>query len=83
MNVLETVTGVVAEVLEVDPAEVSPSARLVEDLGMDSVLAIDITTGLEKAYKIRVPEDRMPDYRTVSDIVAIVEELLASKGASA
>ena len=79
MDVLEKVTAVVAEVLELEPAEVGPDANLIEDLGMDSVLAIDVATALEKHYKIKVPDEQMEALTTPRAIAGIVETLLASK----
>lgn len=81
MTVLEKVTEVLAEVLEREPAEIAPDAQLAEDLGMDSVLAIDVTTALEKFYKIKVPDDRMDELATARAIAGIVEGLVAAKGA--
>jgi acyl carrier protein len=79
MDVLEKVTAVVAEVLELEPAEVGPDAQLIEDLGMDSVLAIDVATALEKHYKIKVPDEQMEALTTPRAIAGIVETLLAAK----
>lgn len=79
MDVLEKVTEVVAEVLELEPAEVAPDAQLIEDLGMDSVLAIDVATALEKHYKIKVPDEQMEALTTPRAIAGIVEALLAAK----
>ena len=78
MTVLEKVTAVVAEVLELEPAEVGPDALLVEDLGMDSVLAIDVATGLEKFYRIKVPDEQMEALTTPRAITAIVEALMST-----
>ncbi|MDB5101338.1 MAG: acyl carrier protein [Cyanobacteria bacterium RYN_339] len=75
MSIQAQVTAIVAEVLEADAATLSPTAGLVQELGMDSVLAIDIATAIEKAFKIKVPDQRLEEFATVGAIVAIVEEL--------
>lgn len=79
MTIIAEVNQIVAEVLEADPATLDPHASLVQDLGMDSVLAIDITTGLEKKFKVRIPEERMQDFESVQAIAQIIDELLRDK----
>jgi acyl carrier protein len=77
METLEKVTEVVAEVLEVDAAAVTPDADLIKELHMDSVLAIDIATALEKHYKVQVPDDQMDKLTSARAIAALVDRLLA------
>lgn len=79
MAVLQKVTEVVAEVLEVDSDTLDPDANLVRDLNMDSVLAIDIATLLEKHYQVQVPDERMDELVSVRAITTIVEGLLAAR----
>ncbi|HEY9724032.1 MAG TPA: acyl carrier protein [Oscillatoriaceae cyanobacterium] len=78
MSVLQKVTEVVAEVLEVDAATLDPDANLIKDLNMDSVLAIDIATLLEKHYHVQVPDERMEELTSVRAIAHLVEGLLAA-----
>ena len=46
---------------------------------MDSVLAIDVATALEKHYKIKVPDEQMEALTTPRAIAGIVGALLAAK----
>jgi acyl carrier protein len=80
MSVLDKVTEVVAEVLEVSPSELTPDADLMQDLNMDSVLAIDIATALEKFYKVQVPDESMEKLTSVRAIADLLETLLATSG---
>lgn len=79
MEILAEVRAIVAEVLEVSTETLAADALLVEDLGMDSVLAIDIATVLEKRFKVRIPEDRMREFKDVRAIAAILQGLLAKQ----
>jgi acyl carrier protein len=81
MDILEKVTAVVAEVLELEEADVAPDANLIEDLGMDSVLAIDVATALEKHYRIKVPDEQMEALTTPRAIATIVGSLVAANAA--
>ena len=62
---------IVGDVLETDGETISPQARLIEDLGMDSMKALEILAALEKIFKIRIPEDNLPKLTTLEAIVAI------------
>jgi acyl carrier protein len=80
MENLETeVKNMIAEILETDPAKISPDARLVEDLGMDSIMALEILVALEKKYKIAIPEEKLPEIKTVNAAIAIAREYLQAK----
>ena len=79
MTILAKVTAVVAEVLELEPGEVGPDASLIDELGMDSVLAIDVATALEKFYRIKVPDEQMEALTTPRAIADIVTSLVAAQ----
>jgi acyl carrier protein len=65
----------------VQPEAVSPEARL-EDLGVDSLAAIEFVFQLEEHFKIRLDEERAP-IKTVQDVIDIVEKAKAAQGAAA
>jgi acyl carrier protein len=51
-----TFQGCVAEVLDIDPSEVEPTARWREDLDADSLAVVEITLALNDAFNIKVPD---------------------------
>jgi acyl carrier protein len=53
------VQQVLEDALGVDPEEVTPTATLVEDLGMESIDALDIVFRLEKAFSIKIPRGEL------------------------
>jgi len=73
------VRNLIAEVLEKDPAEIKADMRLVEDLGMDSLKALEVLVAVEKKYKITIPEEKLPALNTLDATVAIAKEFLAKK----
>jgi len=70
------VKEILAEKLSIDPAGIQPVSRLLDDLGMDSVLAIEILFELEEAFDVRIAEADIVKAKTVKDIV----DYLAAKG---
>ena len=59
------------------PAEqLVPEARLVEDLGLDSLDAVELAISVERKFDIEVPEEELTKLKTVADMVALVESRL-------
>ena len=48
----EQVQKVIAEQLNIDPANVKPESKLVEDLEADSLDVVELVTELEMSYQI-------------------------------
>ena len=59
------------------PESLSPAARLVEDLDMDSLERLELVIALEREFQIEIDDDANPpweSWRTISDAVAAVEK---------
>jgi acyl carrier protein len=80
MNDIEKdLRDLIAYVLEREPSEITLDARLVEDLGVDSMMALEILAATEKKFKISIPGERLPEMNTLRAIVAIAKEYLDKK----
>ncbi len=65
---------IVAEVLEVGSEAIDPNAQLVEDMGMDSMKALEILAAVEKAFRVKIPEDSLPKMTTVNRVIQIAKQ---------
>ena len=74
VNVEKEVRDLIADIIEMDPDEISPDAHLVEDLGMDSMMALEILASLEKKFKIRIPEDDLPKITTLNKAIELTQK---------
>lgn len=77
-QLLAEVRRIVAEVLEVDAGTINLDAHLVEDLGMDSMMALEILATVEKRFRIRIPEENLPKMTTVNRIVGTAQQYVAA-----
>ena len=68
------VRAVIGDILETDPSAIDATARLIEDVGMDSMMALEILAAIEKKFRIKIPEDSLPKMTTITKIVAITQE---------
>jgi acyl carrier protein len=73
------VKRLIAELTERDVAEITDSALFVDDLGVDSLMAIEVMVALDKRYKIDIPEAEFQKIKNVDDSVEVVMKHLAAK----
>ena len=66
INLEQEIRELIAEIIEVEPGQIDPNANLVEDLGMDSMMALEILAALEKKYKIKIAEEDLPKITSVN-----------------
>ncbi len=79
INVEKDIRELVAEILETDPGEIDGAANFVKDLGMDSMMALELLAAIEKKYRIVIPEDTLPKFTTLNQTVKIVQDILNKK----
>ena len=63
----EKVKNMIAEQLKVDPAEIKPESRLMEDLKADSANIMVMIMDLEDTFGITVEDDQIMKLKTVGD----------------
>ena len=51
-----------------DPAAITPDARLMEDIGIDSLGFYEILIEADTCFGIRIQEEQLLQFKTVSDI---------------
>jgi len=78
-DVESDIRRLVAEILEVEPEEIDPEAHFVKDLGMDSMMALEILAGIEKMYRIVIPEEMLPKFTSIRETVRIIKEIKNKK----
>ena len=74
----EKVKNIIVETLNIkDESKVTMEAHLVNDLGADSLDAVDIIMGIEDAFGISVSDDAISTIKTVADLVNAIDSELA------
>jgi len=69
----EKLREIVAEVAEIDEV---PDGTPFKDLGIDSMMAIEIIADVERAFKIKVPEEELEKITDLDSVVALVQSKL-------
>ena len=74
------IKDIVAKIIEVELDEITPDADFINDLGVDSLKAIEITGAIEKTFRVVVPEEKIRDIRTLNQAISLTQQLLEAKG---
>ena len=73
--IYEEISALLVNVFEIDPQDITPEARLYEDLELDSIDAIDMIVHLQKKIGKKIKPEEFKTVRTVQDVVDAVERL--------
>jgi acyl carrier protein len=76
-SIEDVVKNIIVDELRVDRARLVPATHLMKDLGADSLDALNIAVKLEEAFKIKIPDEAIPNFLTVGDIVRGVNDHIA------
>lgn len=71
----EELRRIIAEVAEIDDI---PDEKPFKDLGIDSMMAIEIVADVERTYKLSIPEDELQDLTDLNAVYAKVKSKLAT-----
>ena len=72
-SIQDEVLEIVAMVIEKEVKDIPLDAHLIQDVGADSMMALEILATLEKKYRIVIPEEKLKTMTTVNKIVEMVE----------
>lgn len=73
-NIQEKVTEIIVEQLGVSADQVKLESKMIEDLGADSLDAVELVMAVEEEFGIEVPDEEAEKLVSVGDIVAHVEK---------
>ena len=69
----EKLKKVIAEVLNVDPEEITPESTFMDDLGADSLDVFQIIRGIEEEFDIEIPAEKAEKISTVEEAVELIK----------
>ncbi len=74
--VFEKLKKVIAEVLSVDPEEITMETTFMDDLGADSLDVFQIIMGIEEEFDIEVPAEEAENITTVEEAVELINNAI-------
>ena len=79
LTIEQRVVSIVSEVVERPAAELDLDAHLVTDLGLDSLLALEILALMEKEFQVEIPEEELEKFVRTRQIIDVAERRVAAK----
>lgn len=76
--VVDRIRNLLSEQLGVDRSEMKPSAKILDDLGADSLDVVELVMALEEAFDIEIPDDEAERMNTIGDVETYVAGQVAS-----
>ena len=74
----QAVTEILTKELDVSKAQLTSDARLMEDLGADSLTIVQIQLALEERFGICISDEQIEKIQTVGDVYELLADLLES-----
>ena len=75
-EVEDKVKGIIAEQLGVELSAVTPAASFTEDLGADSLDAVELIMAIEEAFDIEIPDEEAETMTTPADCCTAIKSKL-------
>lgn len=75
-RIIKIVNQVLEEEFEIDAELLKPEALLFEDIGLDSLDAVDLIVMIDKELGVRIEEEEARAIRTLDDVYQIIDKLL-------
>ena len=73
----EKVKEIIVETVNIDAESITLDAKLGDDLGIDSLDAMELNMALEEAYGNSIPDEEVAKFATVRDIVTYIDNNVA------
>ena len=73
-DIAERVKKIVVDHLDVEEDKVTEGASLMDDLGADSLDAVELVMAFEEEFSVEIPDDAANNIKTVGDAVKFIQE---------
>jgi acyl carrier protein len=78
-EVEQRITQIIAVHLGLDPKQVVPSARFIQDLGADSLDVVELTMAMEMSFDLDISDEECGQWKTVGDLTRAIQADVAKK----
>ena len=75
-STFEAVKQAFVNQMSLDPMEVKPESLIADDLGADSLDAVELIMALEEQFNISIDDVDADDVKTVEDVVKLIDGLI-------
>ncbi len=76
----EEIRALIADISELPLQDLKDDARFAEDLGIDSMMALEIMSAIEKQYRVIIPEENLVKIRSLKEVLEVAAKYLLDRG---
>jgi acyl carrier protein len=73
-SIEQRVKAIITEQLGVNPDQVTPDAKFIEDLGADSLDTVELVMALEEEFGQEIPDEEAEKLQSVGDVIKYIED---------
>ena len=63
---------ILADKLDIDAKKIKPESKLIDDLGMDSFMAVEFNFELKENFEIDIPQEEIVNIKTVKEVIEFI-----------
>ena len=71
--IFEKIATLLADQLDVDPDDLTPETRIIEDLGADSLDVVELLMAAEDEFEVEIPDESIEGMKTIGDVVNYIQ----------
>ena len=71
--IFEKIATLLADQLDVDPDDLTPETRIIEDLGADSLDVVEFLMAAEDEFEVEIPDESIEGMKTIGDVVNYIQ----------
>ncbi len=79
MNCEERIKEIVCEIVGIGKDEINPDESFIDDMGLDSLRALEILAAIENEFSITIEPERLRDMTTLNNVIKLTNEYLGEK----
>jgi acyl carrier protein len=73
-SIEQRVKDIIVKQLGVNPDQVTPEAKFIEDLGADSLDTVELVMALEEEFGNEIPDEQAEKLQSVGDVIKYIED---------
>lgn len=75
----DKVKNIIVETLNCEADDIKLESSLTDDLGADSLDAVELNMAIEDAFGVEIPDEALAELKTVKDIVEYIDKSNAAE----
>lgn len=68
-----------SKIIHVPPGDINLDSKFVEDLGMDSILGLEIFAAIEKKFKVTIPDEEIQKVTSLRQTIELAKKYIAKE----